>query len=615
MSASREDPRPPDLGGLGVAETTQAQPPAGSQGAADGPPIATIGTWGGMRLIQELGRGSFGRVYRAWDDTLAREVALKIIPLPGADPHLARLYLREGQMLARVRHHNVVTVHGALHQGDEIGIWMEFVRGRRLADIVTDEGPLGAEEAALVGISLCHALAAVHRAGLLHRDLKAPNVMREEGGRIVLMDFGAGRDTAITPATGDYSGTPLYMAPEILAGREASPASDVYSLGVLLYFLVSGRYPVEGRTAADLAVAHGMARRVRLSDRRPDLPDHFTRVVERASQPLVSARYASAGALLADLDAIAAGARTHVYDASDQPVVRPADAGAGPRGRLAGWLLASAGVAVVVAVLGFLTSAAFDLVLGRYAGFVDESPAERLIYGVRSLVAPAVYGGALVVALYAAAAVFRVVIRLLPVSRRPVAAARAALASGAGRLGLRDARSIAPLIVVLQALAIVAVVLTFRELLQASTSFVNDGPAALLDALTPDNPARKSFRAVLAMLATAMMLVWWKLLAAGSDRRPDRPTIGAGLVVIAVAVVLMSVPYRLLFHSTFERVEYAGQRCYVLGERPRTRPEELLLFCRQAPPPRNRIVRLDDERLVRSGSVPEDIFAGSPAAH
>jgi serine/threonine-protein kinase len=238
-------------------------------------PDAGAQTWGGFQLLEELGHGAFGRVYHARDETLARDIALKIIRLP--DPAHAATALHEGRMLARVRHRNVVTVHGARQVGDEVGFWMELIHGRPLGQLIAETGPLGPEEATVVGISLCQALAAVHAAGLLHRDIKANNVMRESGGRIVLMDFGAGRDVSHA-AVEDFAGTPVYMAPEVLAGSPASIESDLYSLGVLLFFAVTGVYPIGGRSVLDLLVAHRAGRQRLLADVRPDLPDGFVQL-------------------------------------------------------------------------------------------------------------------------------------------------------------------------------------------------------------------------------------------------------------------------------------------------------------------------------------------------
>ena len=208
--------------------------------------------WGALEILEEIGRGGFGVVYRAWEPALAREVALKVIRPRDPNPETLASILREGQLLARVRHANVVAVHGAQQIGDEVGLWMEFVRGRSLSNLVRADGPRAAEEAAVIGISLCQALAAVHQAGVLHRDIKAHNVMREAGGRIVLMDFGAGQ-LLEGPRNQDERaiGTPSYMAPEVLAGGRATARSDLYSLGILLYYLVTGTFPVEGTSWTD----------------------------------------------------------------------------------------------------------------------------------------------------------------------------------------------------------------------------------------------------------------------------------------------------------------------------------------------------------------------------
>jgi serine/threonine-protein kinase len=124
----------------------------------------------------------------------------------------------------------VLTVYGAECINGQVGIWTEFVEGRTLEALVHERGTLNPAEVIDIGINLCRALAAVHEAGLLHRDIKAQNVMRETGGRIVLMDFGAGHDLVLAPVRdGDLTGTPLYPAPELFAGGQPSHATDIYS--------------------------------------------------------------------------------------------------------------------------------------------------------------------------------------------------------------------------------------------------------------------------------------------------------------------------------------------------------------------------------------------------
>jgi len=273
-----------------------------------------IGIWAHLALLERLGRGTFGEVYRAWDRHLEREVALKLLHGVRAsadapslsrdsddrrgDPQVAAV-LREARLLARVRHPNVVQVYGVAVQEGRVGLWMELIRGETLERLLRKNGPFNAREAALIGIDLCRALAAIHGAGLIHRDIKAQNVMRETGGRIVLMDLGTSRASGPRPVP-DFAGTPLYLAPEIFAGSAASERTDIYSVGVLLYHLVTRAFPVEGASVTELDARHTEGANIRLRDARPDMPTAFVSLVERAlAGP--ERRYESAGALEAAL--------------------------------------------------------------------------------------------------------------------------------------------------------------------------------------------------------------------------------------------------------------------------------------------------------------------------
>src|SRR4051812_1723247 len=264
-----------------------------------------IGSWAHLTLLERLGGGTFGEVYRAWDRHLEREVALKLLKdLQDAteDPQTSRI-AREGRLLARVRHPNVITVYGVAVHDRRVGLWMELLRGQTLEQLLGTRGPLSAREAALVGIDLCRALAAIHAAGLLHRDIKAQNVIREDGGRIVLMDLGTGReiDGSVRHPLADMAGTPLYLAPEIFDGASASEATDLYSLGVLLFRLVTGSFPLRATTVEELTAGHAKSTGIRLRDARADLPTKFVSVIDRAIAKDPAGRYASAGALEADL--------------------------------------------------------------------------------------------------------------------------------------------------------------------------------------------------------------------------------------------------------------------------------------------------------------------------
>ena len=271
------------------------EPPAGTEPA--GP------RWGRLVLLERIGHGTSCEVYRAWDTDLHREVALKLLHEDAGgrtgDTH-ARV-LREARHLARLRHEHVVQVYGAEQHDGRVGLWMELVRGESLERVLAARGTFGAAEAAAIGQDVCAALAAVHAAGLVHRDVKAQNVMRESGGRTVLMDFGTGEALSESTGTATLAGTPLYLAPEIFKGTPASPQSDLYSLGVLLYYLVSGRFPVTAGSVEQLARAHARGSARRLRDARPDLAPAFVRAIDRALEPDPQARYRTAGEMEAAL--------------------------------------------------------------------------------------------------------------------------------------------------------------------------------------------------------------------------------------------------------------------------------------------------------------------------
>jgi serine/threonine protein kinase len=252
-----------------------------------------IRRWGHLEILGKIGAGSFGEVYRARDPWLDRIVALKLIRASGS-PYA----LTEGRLLARVRHPNVATVHGTAYHDGRFGLWMEFLEGTTLAEQIGARGPFDPREAAEIGVDLCRALAAVHAQGIIHRDIKAQNVIRETGGRIVLADFGIGVDLRDESSRElPLSGTPLYMAPEALATRTASTLSDIYSLGVLLFHLLTGDFPARGRTIDEVRRAQEEGNVRRLGDIRPELPEDLVRIVEDALARNPAARTASAGDL------------------------------------------------------------------------------------------------------------------------------------------------------------------------------------------------------------------------------------------------------------------------------------------------------------------------------
>ena len=258
------------------------------------PPLMPPFTWGPLQASELIGSGRFGDVYRAWDPRLHRDVALKLLRVrdtTAADDAV----IEEGRLAARVRHPNVVTIFGAQQIDGRTGLWMELVEGRTLEAELAERGPFSAEALTTVGIELCGALEAVHDAGLVHRDVKSVNVMRDVRNRIVLGDFGTGRDLdEPDDARIGLTGTPAYLAPEIFRREPATPRSDIYSLGVLLFHLATGEFPVPGSTIREIRRAHDEGKRRSLSAFRRDLPPRFLAAVDDSLDPRPDRRYRTA---------------------------------------------------------------------------------------------------------------------------------------------------------------------------------------------------------------------------------------------------------------------------------------------------------------------------------
>jgi len=290
-----------------------------------GQPVADglLRTWGHLRILERIGKGGFGEVYRAYDSLLDRDVALKLLrPEMCRDETNCRRFIQEARRQARVRHPNVVVMHGADRHEGRVGLWMELVKGQTLEERLKAQGPCSSEEAVLIGIEICRALAAVHNAGLIHRDVKTSNVMRQEGGQIVLMDFGAVSERTVLenrPPGGSMSGTPVFMAPEQLEGENASVASEIYSLGVLIYRLVTGSFPVEAIRFGALREKHRRRESKPLRDARADLPAAFVQAVDRALSPDAADRHASVG----EFERALVSALGQPSPAPDPPVARP----------------------------------------------------------------------------------------------------------------------------------------------------------------------------------------------------------------------------------------------------------------------------------------------------
>ncbi|MFC3577324.1 serine/threonine-protein kinase [Streptomyces yaanensis] len=210
---------------------------------------------GRYRLLSPLGQGGMGTVWRARDEVLHREVAVKEVRAPAGlpTPEVERMYTRlerEAWAAARVANRNVVTVYDVAHEDGRPWIVMELIRGIALSDLLDAEGPISPQRAAHIGAEVLAALRAAHAAGVLHRDVKPGNVLLANDGRAVLTDFGIAMvegSSALT-MTGEVIGSPEFLAPERALGRTPGPESDLWSLGVLLYAAVEGNSPFRQNT-------------------------------------------------------------------------------------------------------------------------------------------------------------------------------------------------------------------------------------------------------------------------------------------------------------------------------------------------------------------------------
>lgn len=239
--------------------------------------LAMPRTIGGHRVIRLLGSGGMGRVWLAHDDRLDRDVAIKVM-LPGkaVDPAARERFLRESRAAARVDHPNVVTIH---HVGEEDGqpyLVMPFLEGRTLAEDLSSRGRLPPGEALRIAGEIASGLAAAHARGLIHRDIKPDNVLLVgDDRRVRIIDFGLVRQAYVSghglTLDGNVLGTPNYMAPECAGDRSVDGRADLFGLGVVLYEMLSGKLPFEGRSATAVLSKIATGTPIPLSVAAPDV--------------------------------------------------------------------------------------------------------------------------------------------------------------------------------------------------------------------------------------------------------------------------------------------------------------------------------------------------------
>ena len=270
--------------------------------AANAPPDPLVGTaLGEFEILEAIGRGGMGAVYKARQPSLDRLVALKVLRPPSADPGFAARFTREARAAARVNHPNIIEVYAVGAAGGHQYIAMELVAGGGLGRLVRRRGPLPAERAVALLKQVAAALAKAHDANLLPRDIKPANILLTADGLAKVADFGLAKriegDVAVTQA-GRVVGTSLYMAPEVAAGKPADTRSDLYSLGATFYYVLAGNPPFKGSSPTELALKHSQDPVPPLASVAPDTPTALCRLVHRLLRKKPGDRYQSAAELL-----------------------------------------------------------------------------------------------------------------------------------------------------------------------------------------------------------------------------------------------------------------------------------------------------------------------------
>lgn len=275
-------------------------------------------TIGNYRIIDRLGEGGMGKVYRAIDTMVEREVALKSLkPEIAAQPGILERFRREAVLLARLNHPTVAQLYTFFKEGDEFYMVMEYVAGETLERVIQKRGALPWPEALSYAVQILEGISHAHALGILHRDLKPANVILTPSGKVKLMDFGIAQALGAARLTreGRIVGTLEYLAPERIQGKPADVRSDLYSVGVVLFEMLTGRLPFESDSEYELLLAQVQKQPPAPGELGIDLPSAVESAVMSALDKNPDHRYPDAGAFAAALSSLLpAGATSPVSE-------------------------------------------------------------------------------------------------------------------------------------------------------------------------------------------------------------------------------------------------------------------------------------------------------------
>jgi len=557
----------------------------------------------GPYVISDLiGEGGMGRVYLANDRQLRRRVAMKCLKGP-ADATI----IKEAIAAAQLNHPNVASVFHVIEQGQTLFIVMEYVDGENLAERLKRER-LPMLQAVVIGQRLSSALASAHSKGIIHRDLKPGNVQFTRDGTPKVLDFGianlAQSITVTTGATtaqptvnlgGPHPGTPPYMSPEQLGGRDLDERSDIYSLGVLLFEMATGRRPFPSSDRAELMeLQAGGAPRADSVDAK--VPRALADVIARALDTDRLRRPQSALEVEAALDDVARRLRPKVI----RELIRL-------------WL-ARVAIGIPLVVVGLLVLGEFKTLMfngnygriGPFARFGVEPWSALLLWGIAGMGSKLLVMTILTVVVFVARSLFRTLERVGAVGRL-TSAVRLSCRNSARALSLDNTMVLAQALAGLGVVLMLVVAWRHQDLMNAWTVSFNSAPIETLLPMRESAFGRFMYHFELTVVTLVMCFGLVAVIARRKAERSNDGRIAVALVasVLAAVILLDDAPFRSFNYRDFERVEYAGLRCYIIG----SNGDEFLILCPGSVPPRNRAVRRDDPQLTRQGII-ENVFRG-----
>jgi eukaryotic-like serine/threonine-protein kinase len=318
---------------------------------------------GRYELLELIGRGGMSSVWKAHDRLLDRTVAIKVLHEQFTrDEEYVERFRREARSVAQLSHPNIVTVIDRGEEGGRQYIVFEYVEGENLKQVIERSGPLPVRDALLLALQMARALGFAHDRGLIHRDVKPQNVLLNEDGQAKMTDFGIARSVDVEgmTITGTVLGTSEYIAPEQARGQRVDALTDVYSLGVVLYELLTGGVPFQGENFVAVALRHVNEPAPSVLERRPDCPPRVGMAIERAMAKRPETRFQSMDELVTELEACLAELDPISEEAtmiSRRPIARPMRRREARSRRKRGGILWP--IAAVAVILGVAALAAF----------------------------------------------------------------------------------------------------------------------------------------------------------------------------------------------------------------------------------------------------------------